>query len=114
MTVQGDVQEGTNELMACCEQLLAKDRGQEHSLCDGKEDPYKIGGLAIEMEGCPHRGCGAHFFSSLMQNLQHQDSIHRAILAYVCATCWGMFMSKGPSFGTLYMDTMVQRVLRRI
>ena len=52
MTVQGDVQEGTDELMACCGQFLARDRGQEHSLFDGKKDLYQIGGLAIEMEGC--------------------------------------------------------------
>ena len=94
MTVQGDEKEGSDELMACCRQLLASDRGQEHSLCDGKEDPYRIGGLAIEMEGCPHRGCGAQFFSSPMHNLQHQDSIHRAILAYVCAACRGIFVSE--------------------
>ena len=59
MPAQDDVKEGTDELMACCGQLLASDRDQEHSLCDGKEDPYKIGCLATEMEGCPHRGCGA-------------------------------------------------------
>ena len=59
MPVQDAVKEGTDELMACCGQLLASDRDQGHSLYDGKEDPYRIGGLAIEMEGCPHRGCGA-------------------------------------------------------
>ena len=59
MPVQDDVKEGTDEFKACCRQLLASNRDQEHSLCDGEEDPYRLGGLAIEMEGCPHRGCGA-------------------------------------------------------
>ena len=95
MPVQDDVKEGTDELKACCGQLLACDRDQEHSLCEGKEDPYRIGGLAIEMVGCPHRGYVPRFFSSPMQNLQHQDSIHRAILAYVCAVCQGIYISEG-------------------
>ena len=95
MPAQDDVKEGTDELMACCRQLLASDIDQEHSLSDGKKDPYKVGGLAIEMEGCPHIGCGARFFSSPVQNLQHQDSIHRAILAHVCATYWGIYILEG-------------------
>ena len=53
MLVHDVLKEETDELMACCGQLLASDRDQEHSLCDGKEDPYRIGGLAIEMGGVP-------------------------------------------------------------
>ena len=95
MPVQEDLDVGTDELLVCCGQFLASDRDHEHWLCDGEEDSYRVGGLAIEMEGCPHRGCGARFSSSPAQNLQHQDTIHRAILARVCATCQGVHISEG-------------------
>ena len=76
MPVQENSEEGTEKLWICCGKLLASNRDHEHHLCDGEEDSYRVGGLAIEMEGCPHRGCGARFFSSPAQNLQHQDTIH--------------------------------------
>ena len=88
MPAQEDLEDGMDELRICCGQFLASDRDHEHWLCDGEKDSYRVGGgLAIEMEGCPHRGCRARFFSLSAQNLKHQDTIHRAILAHVCVTC---------------------------
>ena len=95
MIVQGDTESGTDDLKVCCGQLLASNHEHEHTLCDGEEDHYRAGGLVIELEGCPHRDCGAQFFSSPSQNLQHQDTIHWTILAYICGTCWGIYVSEG-------------------
>ena len=67
----------------------------EHTLCDGVEEAYRVGGLSIELEKCPHPGCGARFYASPIQNLQHQDSIHRGVLAYICAACRGIYVSEG-------------------
>ena len=59
MPVQADAEEGTDDLKVCCGQLLANNREHEHTLCDGEEDSYRAGGLAFELEGCPHRDFGA-------------------------------------------------------
>ena len=59
MTVQGDAESGTNDLKVCSGQLLASNHEHEHTQFDGEEDSYRVGGLAIELEGCPHRGCRA-------------------------------------------------------
>ena len=94
MPVQEDLEEGTDELRGCCGQLLATNRDCEHTLCDGVEEACRVGGLSIELEKCPHPGCGARFYASLTQNLQHQDSVHHAVLAYVCGECRGIYISK--------------------
>ena len=73
MPVQEDLEEGTNELQKCCGQLLATNREWEHTLCGGVEKAYGVGGLSTELEKCPHPGCGAWFYFSPTQNLQHQD-----------------------------------------
>ena len=73
MLVQEDLEEGMHELWGCCGQLLATNHECEHTLCDGVEEAYRVGGLSIELEKCPHPGCGAQFYSSPTQNLQHQD-----------------------------------------
>ena len=83
-------EEGTDELRGCCGQLLATNCESEHTLCDGVEEAYKVGGLSIELEKCPHPSCGAWFYASPTQNLQHQDSIHHGVLAYICAACRGI------------------------
>ena len=94
MPAQADVEERTDVLKICCGQPLVSSCDHKHTLCDGEEDAYRVGGLTMELEGCPHRGCGAHFFCSPSQNLQHQDTIHWVILAYICSTCLGICVSK--------------------
>ena len=59
------------------------------------EEVYRVGGLSIELEKCPHPGCGAWFYTSPTQNLQHQDFVHRGVLAYICAACRGIYISEG-------------------
>ena len=81
--------------MGCCGQLLVTNFKCEHTLCDGVEEPYRVGGLSIELEKCPHPGCGGRFYSSPTQNLQHQDSVHCGVLAYVCGACRGIYVSEG-------------------
>ena len=95
MPVQEDLEEDTDELRGCCGQLLVTNCKCEHTLCDGVEEAYRVGGLSIELEKCPHPGCGAQFYSSPTQNLQHQDSVHHGILAYVCGACRGIYISEG-------------------
>ena len=58
MSAREDLKEGTDELQGCCGQLLATNHQCEHTLCDGGEEPYRVGGLSIELEKCPHPGCG--------------------------------------------------------
>ena len=95
MPVQEGLEEGTDELRGCCGQLLATNCECKHTLCDGVEEPYRVGGLSIELEKCLHPGCGARFYSSPTQNLQHQDSFHHGVLAYVYGACRGMYISEG-------------------
>ena len=95
MPAQEDLDEGMDELQVCCGQLLANNREHEHTLCDGGEEPHRVGGLSIKLEKCPHPSCGVQFYSSPTQNLQHQDSVHHVILAYVCGACRGIFVSEG-------------------
>ena len=95
MPVLEDIEEeGTDELRGCCGQLLATNRESEHTLCDGVEEAYRVGGLSIELKKCPHPGCGAQFYASPTQNLQHQDSVH-CVLAYICVACRGIYVSEG-------------------
>ena len=96
MPVLEDIEEeGTDELQGCCGQLLAINCESEHTLCDGVEEAYRVGGLSMELEKCPHPGCGAWFYASPTQNLQHQDSVHRGVLAYICGACRGIYVSEG-------------------
>ena len=70
MPVLEDIEEEcTDELQGCCGQLLATNRESEHTLYDGVEEVYRVGGLSIELEKCPHPGCGAQFYASPSQNL---------------------------------------------
>ena len=70
MSVLEDIEEeGTDELRGCCGQLLATNHEREHTLCDGVEEAYIVGGLSIELEKCPHPGCGGWFYASPTQNL---------------------------------------------
>ena len=87
--------ERTDDLKMSCGQLLASNHEHEHTMCYSVEDDYSVGGLSVELERCPHGGCGVQFFSSPGQNLQHQDSVHCAILSYVCGACRGIFVTEG-------------------
>ena len=65
MPVLEDIEEEcTDELQERCGQLLATNRESEHMLCDGVEEAYRVGGLSIKLEKCPHPGCGAWFYAS--------------------------------------------------
>ena len=114
MPVQEDLEEGTDELQGCCGQLLVTNCKCEHTLCDGVEEPYRVGGLSIELEKCPHPDCGVQFYSSPTQNLQHQDSVHCGVLAYVCGPCRGMYILRGPLCAISFMGTTGQSDLREI
>ena len=94
LPVQEDLKEGTDELWGCCGQLLATNCECEHILCERVEEAYRVGGLSIELEKYPHPGCGAWFHVSPTQNLQHQDSVHCGVLAYVCGACRGIYISE--------------------
>ena len=95
MSAQINVDEGTDDLRMCCRQLLASNHEHKHTLSDSEEDDYSVGGLSIKLERCPHGGCGVQLFSSPGQKLQHQDSIHQAILCYVCGVCQGIYVTEG-------------------
>ena len=69
MPVLEDIEECTDKLQECCEQLLATNRESEHMLCDGVEEAYRVAGLSITLEKCPHPGCGTWFYVSPSQNL---------------------------------------------
>ena len=104
MPVQEDSEEGTDELWGCCGQLLVTNYECEHTLCDRVEEAYRVGGLSIELEECPHPGCGAQFYSSPTQNLQHQDSVHHSVLVYVCGACRDIYISE---------EALVHRIIHR-
>ena len=96
MPVLEDIEEEcTDELQGCCWQLLATNWESEHMLRDGVEEAYRVEGLSIELEKCPCPGCGAQFYASPGQNLQHQDYVHRGVLDYICAACRGIYVSEG-------------------
>ena len=69
-------EEGTDKLQGCCGQLLATNWESEHMLCDGVEEVYRIGGLLIELEKCPHSGRGAQFYASPTQNPSWCSGLH--------------------------------------
>ena len=72
-----------------------KEAGWEHKLCDGNEEDYHIGGLIIELERCPHVGCGLCFTMNPLKNIAHQDTVHRSIILYSCGVCRGCYMTEG-------------------
>ena len=51
-----------DELKICCGQLISREAGWEHKLCDRNEEDYHVGGLVIELERCPHIGCGSVYY----------------------------------------------------
>ena len=91
--VDSDPATGKDEIMFCCEQLIAQGLS-EHILCNGK-DKLASGGLLLELEKCPHSGCGARFGMVPLRNVKHQDTIHRCILSFVCGACRGCFVMEG-------------------
>ena len=93
--VDTDPTAGRDEVMFCCGQLVAKGFSQQHLLCNGEEDKLTTGRLLLELEKCPHSGCGARFPMAPVRNLEHQDTMHHAILSYICATCRACFVSEG-------------------
>ena len=84
-----------DKLKICCGQLISKEAGWEHKLCDGNEEDYHIGGLVIELERCPHVGCGLHFTMNPLKNIAHQDTVHRSIILYSCGVCRGCYVTEG-------------------
>ena len=92
--VESDPATGNDEIMFCCGQLIAHGLG-EHVLCHGKEDKFTLGLLLLELEKCPHSGCGARFGMTPLRNLEHQDTIHHCILSYLCGACRGCFVTEG-------------------
>ena len=84
-----------DELKICCGQLISREAGWEHNLCDGNEEDYHVGGLVIELEWCPHTGCGLHFSMNPLKNITHQDMVHRSVILYSCGVCRGRYMTEG-------------------
>ena len=84
-----------DELKICCGQLVSMATGWQHRLCDGREDEYHIGGLVIELEKCPHMGCGSRFSMNPIKNIAHQDLVHHSILLHSCAICRGCYVMEG-------------------
>ena len=96
MPVLEDIEEQcTDELMECCSQVLATNWESKHTLCSRVEEAYWVGGLSIELEKCPHPGCGTRFNASSGQNLRHQDSVLHGVLGYICAACRGIYVLEG-------------------
>ena len=84
-----------DELKICCGQLISREASWEHKMCDGNEEDYHVGGLVIELERCPHIGCGSCFNMNPLKNIAHQDIVHRSIILYSCGVCRGCYVSEG-------------------
>ena len=84
-----------DELKICCGQLISKEAGWQHKLCDGDEDGYHMGGLIIELEKCPCFGCGARFYMNPLKNIAHQDVVHRCIILFSCGVFRGGYVTEG-------------------
>ena len=95
MPVLEDIGEECTDELQECGHLLATNRESEHTLCDGVEEAYRVGGLSIKLEKCPHPGWGAQFYASPGQNLRHQDSVHCGVLGYICVACRGIYVLEG-------------------
>ena len=85
----------SNELKICCGQLISKEAGWQHKLCDGNEEDYHVGGLVIELERCPHTCCGSQFHMNPLKNIAHQDIVHRSVIVYSCGICRGGYVTEG-------------------
>ena len=84
-----------DELKICCGQLISREADWEHKMCDGNEEDYYVGGLVIELERCPHTGCGLCFSMNPLKNIVHQDIVHHSIILYSCGVCRGCYMMEG-------------------
>ena len=84
-----------DELKICCSQLISNEAGWQHKLCDGNKEDYHVGGLVIELERCPHTGCGSRFHMNPLKNIAHQDIAHRSIILYSCGVCKGCYITDG-------------------
>ena len=84
-----------DELKICCGQLISKEAGWQHKLCDGNEEDYHVGGLVIELERCPHTGCGSRFHMNPLKNIAHQDIVHHSVILYSCGVCRGGYVMEG-------------------
>ena len=80
----------SDELKICRGQLISKEAGWQHKLCDGNEEDYHVGGHVIELERCPHTGCGSRFHMNPLKNIAHQDIVHRCVILYLCGVCRGV------------------------
>ena len=78
-----------DKLKICCSQLISKEAGWQHKLCDGNEEDYHVDGLVIELERCPHTGCGSRFHMNPLKNIVHQDIVHHSVIVYSCGVCRG-------------------------
>ena len=85
----------SDELKICCGQLISKEAGWQHKLCDGNEEDYHVGGLVIELERCPHTGCGSQFHMNPLKNIAHQDIVHHCVILYSCGVCRGGYVTEG-------------------
>ena len=79
----------SDEFKICCSQLISKEAGWQHKLCDGSKEDYHVGGLVIELERCPHTSCGSQFHMNPLKNIAHQDIVHRSVIVYSCGVCRG-------------------------
>ena len=76
-----------DELKICCGQLISKEAGWQNKLCNGNEEDYHVGGLVIELERCPHTGCGSRFHMNPLKNIAHQDIVHHCVILYLGGLC---------------------------
>ena len=49
----------------------------------------------MELETCPHFNCGAHFPMRPLENIVHQDTIHRSCILYSCGACRTCYITEG-------------------
>ena len=80
----------------CCGQLVSRNHGLRHSKCQGFNLSFKVGGLFLELEFCPHRKCN-NKFTDPQSNILHQEAVHRSILTWVCPICEISFIREGCS-----------------
>ena len=84
-----------DELKICCGQLISNETGWQHKLCNGNEEDYHVGGLVIELERCPHTGCGSRFHMNPLKDIVHQDIMQHCIILYSCGVCRGCYVMEG-------------------
>ena len=82
----------SGELFLCCGQLVSRNHGPRHSKCQGLNLSFKVGGLFLKLEFCPHRKCN-YKFTDPQSNILHQE----AVLTWMCHICKISFMSEGCS-----------------